>query len=304
MRRPDLYGDAAPSLTEVDVAGRTQASAGRWSRSGAMALVAACVASGCSFRVASLPPGEIVPTDASVVTRDFGTIAPTVDLAMTMPVGPDMTVVAPPVDMASNAHITVTSTGTVGPIDLTALGTSDWVHWGYAKVDDVDRKATGNSQITALMVTGSGGLLKQFTPFPTHYTWSDGSSDNGGHMSTPSNAGGVYTNAGGLRITVPAGRASRQLTVHVSYVNAQARMQMALSDNSTPGHDDSGNNTNDGMLHDVAYTVDYAAANDGQQLTITWSLAVANNGMSALPAVAMCAAVLGPAMTTSFMPTP
>lgn len=77
-------------------------------------------------------------------------------------------------------------------------------------------------------------------------------------------------------------------------------MQMSLSDNSTGGHDDSGNTSNDGLIHDVAYSVDYSAASDNQQLTITWSLAMANGGSStAPPAVALSAAALTPPVASS-----
>lgn len=257
-----------------------------------------CVASGCSFRVL---PGQV-----GASSLDLSMPLPAGDLAMPpalsdllSPSGlnPDLAISA---DLSSGAHITVTSTGSSGPVNLTALGTSDWVKWGYAQPTDVDRKADGNNQITALTVTGAGSALKWYQPFPTQYSWSDGTSENGGHVTATANAGGVYTNAGGLRISVPAGRASRKVTVWVSNINAQARMQMSLSDGSTGGHDDSANTSNDGMLHDIAYTVDYSAASDNQQLTITWSLAMANGGTpNAPPAVALSAAVLTPPTTTS-----
>lgn len=191
-----------------------------------------------------------------------------------------------PVDMARDptgdmakpvAHpfLTVTSTGTgnTSTVNLTTVGTVDWAHWGFSKPDDFDHKATGNGQISDF-VELANTTTKQFSSALTTFSWTDGLSGGGGH---PTNAGGsdtdVYSNGGGYRVTVPAGVAPRRLIFYCGLVNAQARMQIALGDGSAPAHDDSMWKRSDNNLEDVVYTIDYAAASDGQQLTVTWSQA-------------------------------
>ena len=255
-------------------------------------VISACALTACSFHVSGAAPGQTAPLDLAAPLDS----AASLDLAVS---APDFTVVndlATRLDLANNAHLTVTSAGTISPVNLTTVGTADWEHWGFAQPTDVDRKTTGTA-LSALTVTGTGGVLKQFMPFPTQYQWNDGGNGNGSHPNSPGNAGCVYTNGGGLSITAPAGLASRTLIIYVSYINTQARMQIALSDGSAAAHDDSANTNNDSLLHDVAYTADYAAASDNQQLTITWSLATPNPGTNGLPAVALCAAALTPPVT-------
>jgi hypothetical protein len=250
-------------------------------------LLALWLPSGCSFRVDGAP-GPTVALDLAVNDVVPPDLAP--------PLGPDLT--APPPDLAAPAHVTVTVAPTPTPIDVTAataLASSDWAHWGFAMPTDIDRKATGNAQISTLTVVGNGAVLYQYMPFPTSFTWSDGATGNGSHPMAPApgNAGAVYVNAGGLSLTMPAGLAARRVVVYVSYCNAQARMQIALGDNSAAAYDDSSNMSNDDVLHDLAYTVDYSAASDGQLLTITWTLAATDVGTKLTPAVALEAVVLG-----------
>jgi hypothetical protein len=261
-------------------------------------LLALWLPSGCSFHVDGAHGSAVAPDLAvnEVVPAD---LAP--------PLGPDLT--APPPDLAAHGHVTVTVAPTPTPVDLTAataLASSDWAHWGFAKVSDLDRKATGNAQISALTVVGNGAVLYQYMPFPTSFTWSDGANGNGGHPMAPGpgNAGAVYVNTGGVVLTVPAGLAARKVVVYVSYCNAQARMQIALGDSSAAAYDDSSNMSNDDVLHDLAYTVDYSAASEGQLLTITWTLAANDLGATLTPAVALEAVVLGAPAPPSTTPPP
>src|ERR1041384_7932270 len=61
-------------------------------------------------------------------------------------------------------------TGSVAPppssINLTAEGTSDWIHWGLNNASDVNRKASGGSQISTFTPIGSGDSIVRLTDSP------------------------------------------------------------------------------------------------------------------------------------------
>jgi hypothetical protein len=222
----------------------------------------ACAWAACSFRVDGLlgaagsdlaiPP---LGHDASMGGAGDG------DMALAIP------------DMAKRGKLSVTSAVTSGsPIDLTAVGTLDWAHWGLSNPTDFDHKATGATQI-ADFVQLPNTTVKQFNNFPTAFNWSDGSSMMGGTTTSGNSMTGVYSNGGGFRVVVPASTTARRLIVYVSLLNAQARMQIALGDNSAPAHDDSMWQKAGDTIEDVAYVIDFAAGSDGQQLSISWSLA-------------------------------
>src|SRR5690349_1489775 len=100
-------------------------------------------------------------------------------------------------------------TGNVTPppanVNLTTQGNTDWIHWGNTNVNDVNRKATGLSQISTFTKIGSGTNITRLTDSPSKYTWSDGS-PTAVVTNTP---GGVYINnfdgpGRGFQFTVPA----------------------------------------------------------------------------------------------------
>ena len=70
-------------------------------------------------------------------------------------------------------------TGSVAPppanVDLTTQGNTDWIHWGRTAVNDIDRKATGLSQISTFTKIGTGTNVVRLTDSPSKYSWTDGS---------------------------------------------------------------------------------------------------------------------------------
>src|SRR5947208_76805 len=90
-------------------------------------------------------------------------------------------------------------------VDLTTQGNTDWIHWGRTAVNDIDRKATGLSQISTFTKIGTGTNVVRLTDSPSKYSWTDGSPT----AVVTNNPGGVYINnfdgAGrGFQFTVPA----------------------------------------------------------------------------------------------------
>ena len=58
--------------------------------------------------------------------------------------------------------------------NLTAAGTSDWVHWGYSSAYNVDRKAGVTPLISNYTPIG-GGTYATYGNNPINFQWSDGS---------------------------------------------------------------------------------------------------------------------------------
>ena len=166
-------------------------------------------------------------------------------------------------------------TGSVAPppasINLTAEGTSDWIHWGRSDVNDVDRKITGLSQISNFTLIGTGDTITRLTDSPSKSSWTDGTPT----LTATNNPGGVYINnfdgpGRGFQFTVPADLLSRVLKVYVGEFTASGTLQATLSDNSAPAYSQvltgAANQTVQGV-----YTINYAAASPGQTLTVKWT---------------------------------
>jgi hypothetical protein len=216
----------------------------------------------------------------------------------------------------ANFNLTNTAVGTgvlsgagnssITAVNLTAEGTSDWIHWGDSSLN---RKATGGSQISTFSYTstlvGSARqgkdpelnrsnfartpISKRFHPEnmgvenysgdPRVVSWTDGSptqqsSNNGNGLYIDF---GTYVSSGrsGFLFTAPAGTSLRTLTVHVggfSVTNSSgsaATLTAHLSDGSAPDFVD----TTAPVIgtYDRNYTLTYRANSAGQTLTITWA---------------------------------
>jgi hypothetical protein len=192
--------------------------------------------------------------------------------------------------------VTSSSSSAASTVDLTAIGTLDWAHWGFSKPDDFDHKATGNGLISNFVELG-GTTTKQYSSSITTFSWSDGLDGGGRHPSTNGTPTSVYTNnvGGGYRVVVPAGTTPRRLIFYAGLINAQGRMQIALTDASAPAHDSTYMQSNNSVL-DVVYTIDFAAASNGQQLTVTWSL---DKDLTPVLGTAAAVGIESAALTTS-----
>ena len=102
---------------------------------------------------------------------------------------------------------------TPGAVNLTTLGTADWVQFGVGQVvPGIVRKASGGSQISGYSIVGAGPA-KPYNDDLRTTSWSDGTPTASGS----NNRSGVYIDAvgNGYSITVPAGTASRTVTMLV-----------------------------------------------------------------------------------------
>lgn len=151
-------------------------------------------------------------------------------------------------------------------VDLTQEGDADWVHWGYATNELVNRKAVVPPQIGTLTVLGTN-TMELYDDNHTAFAWSDG--------APVATAGGIdhgvfiTGQAGGFEITAPADATPRQLRVYIGLYGATARMQAYLSDFSAMSYSDQSLSNVFGNSYAV-YTFDYTAASPGQSLIMRY----------------------------------
>ncbi|HEV8606892.1 MAG TPA: PEP-CTERM sorting domain-containing protein [Tepidisphaeraceae bacterium] len=166
-------------------------------------------------------------------------------------------------------------TGSVAPPaasnNLTTEGALDWIHWGLNTATDVNRKATGLSQISNFTTVGSGTTVVRLTNSASKYSWIDGSPT----LTATNTPGGVYVNnfdgpGRGFIFTVPADLLQRVLRVYIGEFSASGTLQATLSDNSAPAFSLVLTGAADQTVQGV-YTLDYAAASLGQTLTVKWT---------------------------------
>ena len=115
-----------------------------------------------------------------------------------------------------------TESAAAASYNLTALGTSDWAHWGRAgSGSNFDHDASGGSQISNVTEVGSGNY-GGWTYSARNVSWTNGTptaSDSG-------DDGYIWANnaiGAGYSFTVPASTTSRTLYVYLGGRAAAAR---------------------------------------------------------------------------------
>ena len=190
------------------------------------------------------------------------------------------------------------SAGTTAPgTNLTALGTSDWAHWGRGEsYAAVDRKASGGSQIGALGQTGSGGNYGPYASSAYGVSWSDGTPQTSG-----SDDGYLWSNGSlgsGFTFSAPADTRARTLSVYFGASTASVTLSAKLSDGSASAY--SVSETGPGAW---LATIHYQAASANQSLQITL-LKTGNNAGTTDGSADLIAAALSGGTTTPPPPPP
>ena len=165
-------------------------------------------------------------------------------------------------------------TGSVAPppanVDLTIQGNTDWIHWGLNTATDVNRKATGLSQISTFTKIGSGTNVVRLTDSPSKYSWTDGS-PTAVVVNTP---GGVYINnfdgpGRGFQFTVPADLIEHTLFVYLGEFTASGTLTATLNDGSGLTYSQTLNGTANQTVQGE-YTIDFQANLPRSLLTVKW----------------------------------
>ncbi len=238
-------------------------------RLGWLALLALA---GCDFGTSGTAPvadaalvTDAAPGDAADGSRDGAPVnAPLADAAV-----PDarLTDATQPDAQAPDASSTGTLTGTVTArgaqtIDLTAEGTSDWLHLGGPGM--INRKVTGAGQLGfAVLGTGTVSNAASFG-----FTWADGQPTviQIAPLLTGIDVPGL---AHGFSITAPAGAQRRHLAIYLAGRKGRGHMSVTLSDLSG-SYDDTSLSSPAGDFAAV-YRFDYVATATGT-LTATFVL--------------------------------
>jgi hypothetical protein len=154
-----------------------------------------------------------------------------------------------------------------GTQNLTALGSSDWAHWGLTSAASFDDKATGGGLISTYAVVGAGTVLN-YTNNPVGFTWTDGTPTT---SATNSSTGIYIAGVGnGFQITAPADTTQRTLAVYVGVWRSQGKMVAHLSDGSAADYVDTSLNNATSTTPGL-YTFNYQAVSSGQTLTVTFT---------------------------------
>jgi hypothetical protein len=199
-----------------------------------------------------------------------------------------------------NGSLAGSANSSSAAINLTAVGTSDWIHWGDTFLN---RKATGGSQISqwSYAFTQVGGTVtpaavkahnmgvENANGDPRVMSWTDGSP-----TATTSNDGnglyidfGTYVSSGrsGFTFTAPADGNVRTLTVYVGAAAGTGGILTAhLSDASAPDFVDivaAGSSA-----FDRNYALTYSAGSASQTLVVTWAMST-GPGLVTLNAAAL-----------------
>ena len=154
-------------------------------------------------------------------------------------------------------------------VNLTATGTSDWIHWGNGPSPGMDHKATGGNQISNYTLL-SGSTVNSYALLQRPMSWTDGS-PNATHTETTGSGTIVYTSGSGhgFSFTAPADTQQRTLIVYVSSLAGAGggKLTATLSDGSAPAYVDSATFP---TTQDRTYTITYSASSVGQTLTLVW----------------------------------
>ncbi len=165
----------------------------------------------------------------------------------------------------SSGSLSGTTATAAASYNLTALGTSDWVHWGRGNVyGNFDHKATGGSQISNVSIVGTGANYGSYYDPSRTVTWSDGTP-----TASDTDHAYIWSNGAlnsGFSFTVPADTTTRTLTVYAGGNNTQSSLTAHLSGGSVPDYVATAGSAG---LYTNVYTITYSAASAGQTLTIT-----------------------------------
>jgi hypothetical protein len=153
--------------------------------------------------------------------------------------------------------------------DLTALGTIDWAHWGYATASDFDHRA-GGDQLSSFLELGSG-TVTQFGAFAMESSWTNGTP----HATASKSSTGIYAPGvgTGFVLVIPGDSAPRVVRLFFSNYLSTARFTAHLSDASLPDFVDDTTDTGKGSYRE--YRVRYRGASPTASLRVTWQVTAA-----------------------------
>lgn len=162
----------------------------------------------------------------------------------------------------------VSQTSTPVNVNLTTEGMLDWAHWGLTTPTSFNHKSGVTQQITNYTSVGSG-VIERYTNNPNFYSWNDGTPN----VTTNNTSTGVYVIGlnNGFQLTFPADTTQRTLKLYIGLWSAKGKLEATLSDGSISPYIDTSLVNSSGTSNAV-YTLNYQAGNNGQTLTVRWTV--------------------------------
>jgi hypothetical protein len=153
--------------------------------------------------------------------------------------------------------------------NYTTVGKTDWIHWGRASnAGNVDRKATGGSQISNITRLGNGNYGAYADP-SRNSIWTDGSPT----AKDTGDTGYIWANnadGAGFSFTAPADTTTRTLYIYLGGYDSGGILTATLSDNSANQYVA----TFSGASHYAQLVaITYQAGSAGQKLTLNYDKA-------------------------------
>ncbi len=191
----------------------------------------------------------------------------------------NVTLNAAALGLAAVGSLTGSVTTSNALVNLTAEGTTDWIHFGDSAIN---RKSGVTPQLSSPTAVGGSPMI-QYSNDPRPESWTDGTPT----ASAVNDFNGVFTYqvGNGFSLTAPADTTSRKLILHVGGWNSAGKLTAHLSDGSAVDY----TNTAAGSTgqYDGNYTLIYNAASAGQTLIVTWTIASGATGHVSVTAAAL-----------------
>jgi hypothetical protein len=226
-----------------------------------------------TFTAPSTGPGAVFGSLATATEMTNGSGIATAPALKANSQAGTYTVTASTPAVATPATFSLTNTSVSGSLsgaatslattaNLTAEGTTDWIHWEAAAT--LIRKSGVTPQISSYSVLGSG-TVQSYTNDPRALSWTGGTP-----TPTGSDNNGIYISLlhNGLSFTAPADTTTRVLTMHVGGWFSGGTLTAQLSDGSAASFVDTTTSVN--AQYDRNYTLTYNSALPGKTLTVSW----------------------------------
>jgi CSLREA domain-containing protein len=159
--------------------------------------------------------------------------------------------------------------------NLTALGTTDWAHWGaLGNINGFEHKATGGTKISNVTRLGNGGY-GTYTQPTRKVSWTDGTpvAQYGNDQSY------LWANdaiGAGYSFTVPASTTTQTLYVYLGGYSSGGTLTAHLSDSSAA---DYVTTLSGSALYTNVVAITFKAGSAGQTLTLSYAKSQSINGI-------------------------
>ncbi|GAA0581413.1 hypothetical protein GCM10010172_77990 [Paractinoplanes ferrugineus] len=194
---------------------------------------------------ADLPSGSPAPIP-------IGSPSPSVPPSPSRSVTPPPATSKPTTKPPFPGSIQIDASAVPGSVDLTAEGTSDWVHWGLNGTFSLERRKSGGFKI--LEGTPTAPRFKHALS-PEFFRWTGGDPVDRSDGTTT----GIRTCGTGnaFSISAPASTTARTLRLYVGVIDAKGELSASLSAGSAKAARSV--QQRDGTFRTLVYTVTYRA---------------------------------------------